>query len=142
MPVKLRAARREDVAVLAELNAQLIEDQRSKNPMTVPELAKRMASWLSTEYEAVLFEIGEDVVGYALFCPRDGGIYLRQFFISRDRRREQLGSEALALLHREVWPAEVHISVDVLVHNQRALAFWRAVGFIDHAINLQKRGAG
>ena len=45
-----------DTELLANLNHQLIQDEGHRNRMTVPELQRRMTEWLSSEYQAVLFE--------------------------------------------------------------------------------------
>ena len=45
----LREAIAEDLPLLAELNRQLIQDQRSPNPMSVAELEERMRGWLVAE---------------------------------------------------------------------------------------------
>ena len=47
-----------------------------------------------------------------------------------------MGREALRQLREEVWPAGKRITLEVLLHNERGLHFWRAVGFQDHALVL------
>jgi hypothetical protein len=47
-----RFASFEDAQVLGELNHQLIQDERHRNPMTVSELVNRMRLWLETDYRA------------------------------------------------------------------------------------------
>lgn len=44
---------REDIPQLAFFNKQLIEDEKSDNPMSVSELEKRMDGFLKTEYECL-----------------------------------------------------------------------------------------
>lgn len=47
-----------DVPVLAKLNKQLIDDEKSNNPMSISELENRMSEFLQTEYNAYfLFKI-------------------------------------------------------------------------------------
>jgi hypothetical protein len=50
-----RIATANDVALLAEMNHQLIRDEGHRNPMAVPELHGRMKAWIESEYTAVLF---------------------------------------------------------------------------------------
>ncbi len=132
-----RYAAVEDVALLAELNRELIRDEGHANPMGIRELETRMRSWLSCGYRAVLFESGSTVVGYALFRPADLDLYLRQFFIGRPHRRRGLGRRALGLLRDRVWPPGSPVTVEVLAHNEGGLAFWRSVGFSDYSVTLK-----
>jgi len=45
----------EDVPQLALLNKQLIEDEKSNNPMTIEELRERMREFLNSAYDAYFF---------------------------------------------------------------------------------------
>src|SRR3954466_10117725 len=62
-----RPATIDDCPLLAELNHQLIRDEGHRNRMTVAELEERMRGWLRSEYRAVLYEDGREVIAYALF---------------------------------------------------------------------------
>lgn len=119
------------------MNARLIGDEGHRNPMTVPELAERMESWLRADYEVVLFEIEDVLVAYALFRRDADSIYLRQFFVERDRRLQGIGRAALGILVREVWAPGTRVTLEVLVNNTGGQAFWRAVGFRDYAITME-----
>lgn len=55
-----------DVPVLAKLNKQLIDDEKSNNPMSISELENRMSEFLQTEYNAYFFIQNSKVIGYAL----------------------------------------------------------------------------
>ncbi len=44
-----------DCKYLAELNKELINAERSDNPMTIEELEERMENFLQTTYEAFFF---------------------------------------------------------------------------------------
>ena len=133
----LREAIAEDLPLLAELNLQLIQDQRSSNPMPVGELQERMRGWLAAEYRAVIFEIGSEPVAYGVFRPAEGGIHLRQFFVVRRLRRQGIGRRAIELFRKRFVPAGAALTLEVLVHNGTGLAFWRALGFQDHALSLR-----
>jgi predicted acetyltransferase len=121
-----------DCALLANLNHQLIRDEGHRNRMTLPELEQRMRGWLSSEYAAVIFEDGQEVVAYALYREQAEEVFLRQFFVVRHRRRQGLGRQAFEILRSRVWPTNKRLTVDVLVHNTAAIAFWRAVGYRDY----------
>ena len=135
--LQYRMATAEDIALLARMNRQLIEDEGHRNRMTLPELAERLRQWLANEYTAVIFEQGTTPVAYALFHPEAASIYLRQFFVERRYRRRGIGRQAMQLLLTDIWPADRRITLDVLVHNQRGQAFWHALGFQDYAITLE-----
>lgn len=131
-------AKLEDSPLLARLNLELIADEGHHNPMTVTELEARMRGWLSTEYRAVLFQSDARVVAYALFRDDEWGrIYLRQFFVVRDARRQGVGRAAIELFKREVVPAGVAVVLEVLVENAAGRAFWAATGFREYCLALK-----
>jgi GNAT superfamily N-acetyltransferase len=132
-----RHATLEDCALLAQLNRQLIDDEGHRNRMSVPELEQRMRGWLAGEYRGVIFEDGGEVVAYALFREQSDDIYLRQLFVVRERRRQGIGRRAVEILRSQVWPATKRLTVDVLVANGKAVAFWRSVGYTDYCLTLE-----
>jgi predicted acetyltransferase len=132
-----RRANENDLLLLAELNHQLICDEGHRNTMTVAELAERMGQWLAGDYQAVVFEDAGNVLGYALYREEQTEIYLRQFFVVRDHRREGIGRQAISAFRAGAWPTRKRLTVEVLVQNQAALAFWRAVGYNDYSVTLE-----
>jgi GNAT superfamily N-acetyltransferase len=136
MKLSVHQASYADLALLAEWNHQLIRDEGHRNPITVEQLAVRMKEWLRGDYQAVVFS-SEGPVGYALFKQEESLIYLRHFFVRRDRRRAGIGRTAFGLLRREVWPPEVRLTVDVLCQNTAGVAFWRSVGYRDYSLTLE-----
>jgi predicted acetyltransferase len=132
-----RPATLDDCPLLTELNHQLIRDEGHRNAMTVAELEQRMRGWLASEYRAVLYEDGGEVVAYVLFREQPEEIYLRQLFVVRHRRRQGLGRRAVEILRSQVWPKTKRLTVDVLIANTSGVAFWRAVGYRDYALTLE-----
>ena len=132
-----RTATQADVSLLAELNHQLIRDEGHRNPMTVSELGERMSKWIKGDYTAILFEENQ-IVAYALYRNSDDSIYLRQLFVHRAHRRQGIGRRAMNILFQKIWPKDRRITVDVLTHNSAAISFWRAVGFSDYSLTLEK----
>ena len=132
-----RRATLDDCAVLAELNHQLIRDEGHRNPMTVPELEQRMKGWLASEYAAMLFDNDAEVVAYALYREEPEEIYLRQLFVMRNRRRQGIGRQAMEILRTRIWPKHKRLTVEVLVRNTAAIAFWRAAGYEDYSLILE-----
>lgn len=135
--MNFRRATLDDCGLLAKLNQELIRDEGHRNKMTVPELEQRMRGWLASEYAAVIFEEDEEVVAYALYRQPPDEIYLRQLFVARNRRRKGIGRNAVEILRSEVWPKNQRLTVDVLIHNTVAVAFWRAVGYKDYCLSLE-----
>jgi GNAT superfamily N-acetyltransferase len=125
-----------DICLLSEWNQQLIRDEGHRNAMTVEQLADRMANWLSKEYRAIIFSDTEPVA-YALFKHEEDLVYLRQFFVRRDRRRVGVGRSAFEILRSEVWPTGVRLTVDVLCQNNGGVAFWRSLGYRDYCLTLE-----
>jgi GNAT superfamily N-acetyltransferase len=132
-----RPANTDDCALLAELNHQLIRAEGHRNSMTVPELESRMRGWLNGEYRAVIFEEAAEVVAYALFREQENEVYLRQLFVVSHRRREGIGRRFVEILRTAIWPGSKRLTVEVLVLNEPAIAFWRACGYCDYALTLE-----
>lgn len=132
-----RQAAPEDCPLLAELNHQLIRDEGHRNRMTVAELEQRMRGWLAGEYQALIFEAGGEVAAYALYHEQPEEIYLRQLFVVRHRRSQGIGQRAVEILRSQVWPKTKRLTVAVLVANQRAVAFWRQMGYADYSLSLE-----
>jgi ribosomal protein S18 acetylase RimI-like enzyme len=135
--MNFRRATLDDCPLLAELNHQLIRDEGHRNKMTVPELEQRMRGWLQSEYMAVIFEQGGELVAYALYRDEPEEVYLRQLFVLRNRRRQRIGRAAIEILRTQIWPRDKRLTVEVLVHNAAALAFWRAVGYQNYSLMLE-----
>lgn len=139
--MNLRTATLADIDTLAELNHQLIADEGADNPMAVQQLAERMTEWLEGRYRATLFEEGGAPVAYALYRDDGESIYLRQFFVTRDRRRGGVGRAAIGRLVDEVFPPGKRVVVEVLSKNTRAMTFWHAMGFVDYFMTLERPAA-
>lgn len=131
-----REALDSDLGLLADWNQQLIRDEGHRNRMTVAQLEERMRQWFKGEYRAILFSSDEPVC-YALFKPEAELIYLRQFFVRRDRRESGIGRAAFTILKEKIWPAGVRLTVEVLSDNPAGIAFWRSVGYRDHCLTLE-----
>lgn len=137
--MKIRKCNRDDIPQLAVFNKQLIEDEKSDNPMSVPELEKRMEGFLKTEYDAYFFEKDCAIVGYALVKKTCTPLYLRQFFICREYRKEHCGTEAFhALLE---YLNVDSIDIEVLSGNEAGNRFWESLGFeeVSRYMRLKKK---
>jgi GNAT superfamily N-acetyltransferase len=136
-----RVAAAADLPQLASWNQQLIEDESHDNTMSLEELVARMRNWLTTEYQALIFEDPAAPVAYVLLRDTPEWVHLRQFFVARDRRRRGIGARAVALLRDSVIPPDKPVIVEAMAWNHPALSFWRAVGFADRYVGLESRPA-
>jgi ribosomal-protein-alanine N-acetyltransferase len=133
----IRKAEASEFAKLAELNKKLIEDEQHPNPMNVQQLAERMRDWLQGEYSCYVAEEDEETIAYCLF--RDDGecYYLRQLFVERDHRRRGIATAFLDWMYNHVW-IDKKVRLDVLSHNQEAIAFYKAYGFRVGCLRMEK----
>ena len=123
--------------MLAQMNEQLIRDEGHRSRMTRHDLEPRMSQWLAEGYSAVLFEAGERVAGYALYREEAEWVYLKQFFVTSEYRREGIGRSAIQWLTKHPWKGQARIRLDVLVGNAVAIAFWRSLGFEDYYFTME-----
>lgn len=124
-----------DVQKLAALNKQLIDDEKSDNPMTINELENRMSEFLNTEYSAYFFIVDSQIIGYALVKKTVEPIYLRQFLIDRNYRKQHYGKQAFQMLLQYLDIKE--IDLEVLPWNKNGLAFWKHCGFNETCIAMR-----
>ena len=130
-----------DLERLAEMNRQLIEDEKSANPMDLEGLRERMWRWLETDYHAVLFRRRDEVIGYALYRFENETyrarrvVYVRQFFVERAYRRKGLGRRAFSQL-RGTYFEEAHVRLEVLTANPGGLDFWESLDFEPYAVTM------
>jgi 8-oxo-dGTP diphosphatase len=133
--LKLHICASADVPELAELNRQLLRDERSNKKLTLPELEARMAGWLNEGELAVMFKNSEGAtVGYALARTKQSPVYLHHFFICREYRRQGLGKTAFKLLTDYI--GDDRIELEVLPWNDGALRFWQSLGFRTNSLNM------
>lgn len=121
----------EDVEKLAELNKQLIEDEKSDNKMNLAELKERMRTFLEKDYYAYFFMEGVNIIGYALVNINANPVYLRQFLIERTYRRKHIGKKAVDLLLHELKVNS--LDIEVLSWNEVGMKFWESCGFIERS---------
>ena len=137
--LQYRFAMQDDVPLLAEMNQQLICDEGHRNKMTLAELEGRMSDWLHTEYTAVIFGSDENYIGYTLYRKDTDWIYLRQFFVKDQMRRQGIGREAILWLQKNAWKETKIVRIDVLVNNSNGMSFWHNIGFEDYCITMEMK---
>jgi ribosomal protein S18 acetylase RimI-like enzyme len=127
--IEIKKCTLEAVALLAEMNKQLIEDEKANNPMDIIQLKNRMVDFLNNGYKAFFFIVNKEIVGYALCDMKKEPKYLRQFFIKREERRKGYGQSAFEKLLKKTDIKEVEI--DVLKWNETGIKFWEKIGFVE-----------
>ena len=145
MSIALRKATINDITALAEMNKELIEDERSRNPMNVRQLQLRMQAWLDGNWSAIMISKNEDLIGYLLYQQREDDyypeqrvIFVRQFFVQRGYRRRGIGRQAFEEIAMRFFPSDAKVMLDVLSTNPEALRFWEDLGFRQYATTLHR----
>ncbi|MER8480611.1 GNAT family N-acetyltransferase [Mesorhizobium sp. M1163] len=144
--IEIRRATAEDFDKLAMLNRELIEDEKHRNPMTVPELKERFLRLVNCENWMVdLFSQNGEIVGFATHRfepdnaePSGERIYLRQFYISRQHRRSGIGRSALELLIQSRFNDNERIFLEVVETNPGGKAFWSRMGFVPYSTIMER----
>ena len=135
--LKYRFAAQQDIKLLAQMNRQLISDEKHRNKMTLGELEKRMLKFLSTEYTAVIVSSHQNDIGYALYRPEPDWIYLRQLYVKKEMRRRGIGRALVEWLKNNAWKEAERVRVEVLVGNSEGILFWKALGFDEYSITME-----
>jgi GNAT superfamily N-acetyltransferase len=143
MDLHLRAATDVDVPALACMKLRLVQDEHHRNPMGEPQLRVRMAEWLRDGWGVDLLVAGEAVVGYAVhrvlqdeYYPDRQYVYVRQFYVEREWRRQGIGRAGFGLLRDERFPDGAYIVLEVLTANPDGAAFWADLGFESYCTTL------
>jgi len=143
----LREATPADLPVLAVMNKGLIEDEGSRNSMGLEALQAQMRGWLEAEdWKVRMLEVKGKPVGYVLYrvgreehFSENPRVYLRQFYVLPDRQKQGLGRAAMGMSIGHHLPLDATVVLDVLANNRAGIAFWRGLGFRDHALTLERR---
>ena len=136
--IEIKECTLEDVSLLAEMNKQLIEDEKADNSMDIIQLKNRMVDFLNNGYKAFFFMVNKDIVGYALCDMTKEPIYLRQFFIKREERIKHYGKIAFKNLLEKIEVKEIEI--DVLKWNEMGIKFWEKIGFEEQWKRMKYKG--
>ena len=126
-----------DAKRLAELNKCLIEDEQHPNPMNITELTTRMREWLATDYICYIAKQNGHIVGYCLYRDDGGYYYMRQLYVDRAHRRKGIATQLLDWLYENVW-TDKKVRLDVLAHNEDAVAFYKRYGFRIGVYRMEK----
>ena len=89
------------------------------------------------DYKAVLFELSMEPVAYALYRTTEDGLYIRQFYVLRSWRRQGIGRQAMSRFRNQIVEANQALYLEAFTHNDRAIAFWKALGFREHTLSFR-----
>ena len=126
-----------DADILAELNKELIEDEQHPNPMNIAQLTERMRGWLATDYICYMAKEKGSIVAYCLYRDDESHYYMRQLYVDRAHRRKGIATRLLDWLYENVW-TDKKVRLDVLAHNEDAVAFYQRYGFRIGVFRMEK----
>ncbi len=142
--VSLRPGAIADIPLLATMNQRLVEDQGSRNPFTPAEYEQRFTEWLDSDWQISLFQREETAIGYSVhriqadvYYPDRQVVYLRQFYIEHEVRRDGFGTAAFEALKAARFPANCSICLDVLATNPGGQLFWERLGFEPYFVSMK-----
>ncbi len=126
-----------DVKRLAELNRCLIEDEQHPNSMNIAELTERMNEWLATDSICYTVKEKGHIIAYCLYRDDGEHYYMRQLYVDRAHRRKGIATQLLDWLYENVW-TDKKVRLDVLAHNEDAVAFYKRYGFRIGVFRMEK----
>ncbi len=135
MPLEIETCTGADLELLADLNRQLIEDEKYDVRLSIEKLKERMSGFLENGYKAFLFKENNKVRGYALVDFKREPLYLRHYFICRDCRRQGYGTACLKQL-LSVLGTDT-LDIEVMFWNSRGYEFWKSFGFKERSIYMR-----
>ncbi len=143
--LKMRKHTGAELDTLARMNKALIEDEESRNPMSVAELQARLERYVNNEgWTVEVFVSDGQIVGYITYRyeansvgPNGQTVHLKQFYISRGHRRMGFGTAAIALFRRKRLNRGDRVALKVLETNPRGWKFWQQLGFVPYATTME-----
>ena len=150
MAVLIRSAELNDVPLLAQMNDRLVEDQGSQNPFSLRDLEQRFSEWLETgAYQIDVVLEHDQIVGYTVYQQRSDYyysdqkvVYVRHFYIEREKRGRGLGRAAFQMLVQTRFPKGHAITLDVVATNLTGQSFWSKLGFTPYFIAMKRQDGG
>ncbi|AMX95460.1 MULTISPECIES: GNAT family N-acetyltransferase [Mesorhizobium] len=114
--------------------------------MTVSELKERFIQLVNREIWMVdLFSQNGEIVGLATHRlepdnaePSGQRVFLRQFYVSCQHRRSEIGCRTLELLIRSRFHNKSRIFLDVLETNPGRKTFWSHTGFVAYSTLMER----
>lgn len=101
--------------------ARLIEDEGHRNATTLAERTDRRRGWLLGSYEAVVFDVNDEVAGYAPYRVDPEHAHLRQLCMVPSFRRRRVARVALRWLWRHARAGGQRWRVDAFQYSTTSL---------------------
>lgn len=139
--MRCRPIQRVDLELVSSWNRQLQIDEGA-TVMEPEAVLDRLRGWLQSDYEGVVFELGDAAVGYALFRSTDpdlkapDGLYLRQFFVASQHRRRGIGTAAFREFTTQVVRGR-RLVLEVLESNPGGERFWQSLGLTRYSTTFE-----
>ena len=76
-------------------------------------------------------------VAYCLYRDDGRHYYMRQLYVDRAHRRKGIATRLLDWLYENVW-TDKKVRLDVLAHNEDAVAFYKRYGFKVGVFRMEK----
>lgn len=118
----------------------------SQNPFTQSDLERRFKEWMETgEWSVDLICEHERMVGYVVYqqrpdyYPDERVVFVRQFFVKNEYRRQGVGRKAFEQLVRTRFPKGCAVQLDVVAGNSIGQKYWSALGFEPYAVLMKRR---
>lgn len=134
----------DELGIVADMNLQLQREEGSR-VMLLDDAIRRLSLWLAGDYVCHLYRFDQRLAGYVLYRPTDpdteghrDGVYIRQFFILPEFRRQGLGRAAFELLVEHVLPPATYITLEAMTANPAGRAFWQALGFREYCVRYER----
>ena len=105
--------------------------------MDIVQLTQRMREWLATDYICYIAKENGHIVAYCLYRDDGDYYYMRQLYVDRAHRRKGIATRLLDWLYENVW-TDKKVRLDVLAHNEDAVAFYKRYGFRIGVFRMEK----
>jgi GNAT superfamily N-acetyltransferase len=105
-----------------------------------------MTGFLKGDWLAAIISVDGEEVGYILYkdgrddyFPDQATVYIRQFFISRNKHGNGLGETSFNIIAEKYFPAGSDLSLEVLESNPHGRRFWEKIGFQTYCTTMKRK---
>jgi 8-oxo-dGTP pyrophosphatase MutT (NUDIX family) len=135
--LELSPATQADISYLVTLNLELMEAQNVETGMTVEVLELRMRELLENGYQATLFRVKQQVVGYALYLLTPKYVQIRHFYVNTALSKKAKVENAFQLLRETEFQSYASIRIEVPEANKDTIRMWESIGFRPRSVQLE-----
>jgi ribosomal protein S18 acetylase RimI-like enzyme len=135
--MKIRPARREDAAAIAQLSRELAEHLADPDPGSDSGPILELGFGANRWFDCLVAEQEGEIAGFALYCrrfeahTRSKKLYLADLAVAKGRRGEGIGETLIEALRKEASALGCKsIVFDLWVENTTARGFYERVGAV------------